>query len=172
MTDGVRFIDWTTCIAIARQWLRFSLPTTLLARFTSDQCLIASSLFPSLSRTRLPSTLSSWSFVFISCRALGFRRSPPVLGRVLNMTSEIYALGDDELLKTFFVSPGEWNCSRQRNGTRLYLENVEEVARAKRLTSNRNLRDSQRARSLDTERRVVPELARTAPNCAAQKCNT
>lgn len=40
-------------------------------------------------------------------RLLGFRRSPPVLGRVLNMTSEIYALGDDELLKTFFVSPGE-----------------------------------------------------------------
>jgi hypothetical protein len=46
-------------------------------------------------------------------RILGFRKSPPVTGRVLNMTAEIYALGDDELLKTFFVSPGmRWSQSK------------------------------------------------------------
>lgn len=32
-------------------------------------------------------------------RVLGFRRAPPVSGRILNMTSEIYALADDELIK-------------------------------------------------------------------------
>ncbi|RWS29205.1 extracellular serine/threonine protein-like protein [Leptotrombidium deliense] len=43
-------------------------------------------------------------------RLLGFRRSPPVSGRVLNMTSEIYALADEELLKTFFISPANNLC--------------------------------------------------------------
>ncbi|CAG2118462.1 unnamed protein product, partial [Medioppia subpectinata] len=43
-------------------------------------------------------------------RILGFRRSPPVVGRVLNMSSEIYALSDEELLKTFFVSPANNLC--------------------------------------------------------------
>ncbi|KAI1293536.1 putative extracellular serine/threonine [Halotydeus destructor] len=49
-------------------------------------------------------------------RLLGFRRSPPVLGRVLNMTSEIYALADDELLKTFFVSPANNLCFHGKCG--------------------------------------------------------
>lgn len=49
-------------------------------------------------------------------RILGFRRSPPVIGRVLNMTSEIYALGDDELLKTFFVSPANNLCFHGKCG--------------------------------------------------------
>lgn len=47
-------------------------------------------------------------FIFFS-RLLGFRRCVPVIGRVLNITSEIYALGDESLLKTFFVSPGKLN---------------------------------------------------------------
>ncbi|CAG0884037.1 unnamed protein product [Darwinula stevensoni] len=38
-------------------------------------------------------------------RALGFRRTPPVVGRLLNITTEIYAFAKGELLKTFFVSP-------------------------------------------------------------------
>ncbi|GBO12447.1 Extracellular serine/threonine protein CG31145, partial [Araneus ventricosus] len=38
-------------------------------------------------------------------RILGFRRCPPVVGRKLNITTEIYAVADDELLKTFFISP-------------------------------------------------------------------
>lgn len=43
-------------------------------------------------------------------RILGFRRCPPVVGRKLNITTEIYALADDELLKTFFISPAENLC--------------------------------------------------------------
>ncbi|XP_043280533.1 extracellular serine/threonine protein CG31145 [Venturia canescens] len=38
-------------------------------------------------------------------RLLGFRRAMPVVGRTLNMTTEIYQIADGELLKTFFVSP-------------------------------------------------------------------
>ncbi|XP_012255104.3 extracellular serine/threonine protein CG31145 [Athalia rosae] len=38
-------------------------------------------------------------------RLLGFRRAMPVVGRVLNVTTEIYEVTDGELLKTFFVSP-------------------------------------------------------------------
>ena len=38
-------------------------------------------------------------------RLLGFRRAMPVVGRTLNMTSEIYQIADSDLLKTFFVSP-------------------------------------------------------------------
>ena len=34
----------------------------------------------------------------------------PVTGRVLNMTTELYALADGELLKTFFVSPSNNLC--------------------------------------------------------------
>lgn len=43
-------------------------------------------------------------------RILGFHRSPPVAGRMLNMTSEIYALADRKLLKTFFISPANNLC--------------------------------------------------------------
>jgi len=49
-------------------------------------------------------------------RILGFRRSPPVVGRVLNMSSEIFALSDDELLKTFFVSPANNLCFHGKCG--------------------------------------------------------
>ncbi|XP_017143813.1 extracellular serine/threonine protein CG31145 isoform X1 [Drosophila miranda] len=38
-------------------------------------------------------------------RILGFRRAMPVAGRTLNITTEIYQLAEENLLKTFFVSP-------------------------------------------------------------------
>jgi Golgi casein kinase, C-terminal, Fam20 len=41
---------------------------------------------------------------------LGFRRAMPVAGRILNITSEIYQLADDDLLKTFFISPSNNVC--------------------------------------------------------------
>lgn len=34
----------------------------------------------------------------------------PVAGRNLNITSEIYQLADDDLLKTFFISPSNNVC--------------------------------------------------------------
>lgn len=43
-------------------------------------------------------------------RLLGFRRAMPVTGRVLNMTSELYALAEGDLLKTFFISPSNNVC--------------------------------------------------------------
>ncbi|XP_075558071.1 extracellular serine/threonine protein CG31145-like isoform X1 [Dermacentor variabilis] len=43
-------------------------------------------------------------------RLLGFRRAPPVVGRALNMTTEIYAITDEDILKTFFVSPANNLC--------------------------------------------------------------
>lgn len=43
-------------------------------------------------------------------RILGFRRAPPVVGRTLNMTTEIYAITDEDILKTFFVSPANNLC--------------------------------------------------------------
>ncbi|XP_074596727.1 extracellular serine/threonine protein CG31145-like [Brevipalpus obovatus] len=49
-------------------------------------------------------------------RILGFKRAPPVVGRILNMTSEIYALGDESLLKTFFVSPANNLCFHGKCG--------------------------------------------------------
>uniref|UniRef100_T1KRA7 FAM20 C-terminal domain-containing protein n=1 Tax=Tetranychus urticae TaxID=32264 RepID=T1KRA7_TETUR len=49
-------------------------------------------------------------------RILGFRRAPPVVGRVINITSEIYALSDDALLKTFFVSPANNLCFHGKCG--------------------------------------------------------
>ncbi|KOB71917.1 Uncharacterized protein OBRU01_11497, partial [Operophtera brumata] len=36
-------------------------------------------------------------------RILGFRRAMPVVGRVLNMTTEIYDVTEGDILKTFFV---------------------------------------------------------------------
>ncbi|XP_047502963.1 extracellular serine/threonine protein CG31145-like [Penaeus chinensis] len=38
-------------------------------------------------------------------RLLGFRRAVPIVGRVVNMTRELYAFAQGELLKTFFISP-------------------------------------------------------------------
>lgn len=49
-------------------------------------------------------------YLFISCRLLNFRRAMPVSGRILNITSEIYQLADDDLLKTFFISPSNNVC--------------------------------------------------------------
>lgn len=46
----------------------------------------------------------------LSIRLLGFRRAMPVAGRILNITSEIYQLADDDLLKTFFISPSNNVC--------------------------------------------------------------
>lgn len=43
-------------------------------------------------------------------RILGFRRAMPVTGRILNITSEIYQLADEDLLKTFFISPSNNVC--------------------------------------------------------------
>ncbi|CAO1431301.1 unnamed protein product [Diamesa tonsa] len=43
-------------------------------------------------------------------RLLGFRRAMPVTGRLLNITSEIYQIADDDLLKTFFISPSNNVC--------------------------------------------------------------
>lgn len=34
----------------------------------------------------------------------------PVTGRILNITTDIYAVADDDLLKTFFVSPSANLC--------------------------------------------------------------
>ncbi|XP_035221182.1 extracellular serine/threonine protein CG31145-like, partial [Stegodyphus dumicola] len=38
-------------------------------------------------------------------KLLGYRRAPPVVGRIVNITEEIYPFADEEFLKTFFVSP-------------------------------------------------------------------
>ncbi|XP_037030724.1 extracellular serine/threonine protein CG31145 isoform X2 [Bradysia coprophila] len=43
-------------------------------------------------------------------RLLGFRRAMPVVGRLLNITTDIYQIADPELLKTFFVSPSNNLC--------------------------------------------------------------
>lgn len=43
-------------------------------------------------------------------RILGFRRAMPVTGRTLNITTEIYHVADEDLLKTFFVSPSNNLC--------------------------------------------------------------
>ncbi|XP_017475344.1 PREDICTED: extracellular serine/threonine protein CG31145 [Rhagoletis zephyria] len=43
-------------------------------------------------------------------RILGFRRAMPVAGRILNITTEIYQVADDNLLRTFFVSPSSNLC--------------------------------------------------------------
>ncbi|KAL4717970.1 hypothetical protein ACJJTC_013009 [Scirpophaga incertulas] len=43
-------------------------------------------------------------------RILGFRRAMPVVGRILNMTTEIYDVTEGDILKTFFVSPANNFC--------------------------------------------------------------
>ena len=39
-------------------------------------------------------------------RLLGFNRVPPLIGRILNMTRDIREKANEQLAKTFFVSPG------------------------------------------------------------------
>ena len=52
-------------------------------------------------------------------RLLGFYRVPPVVGRKVNMTKEIFMLAEKELKRTFFVSPSKLyeyiNHNRQLN---------------------------------------------------------
>lgn len=43
-------------------------------------------------------------------RLLGFRRVPPSVGRTLNMTAEIFAIAENDLVKTFFISPANNLC--------------------------------------------------------------
>lgn len=43
-------------------------------------------------------------------RLLGFRRAMPVVGRTLNMTTEIFDIADGNLLQTFFISPSNNMC--------------------------------------------------------------
>ncbi|XP_024085636.1 extracellular serine/threonine protein CG31145-like [Cimex lectularius] len=43
-------------------------------------------------------------------RLLGFRRAMPVTGRTLNITTEIYQIADEELLRTWFISPSNNMC--------------------------------------------------------------
>jgi hypothetical protein len=38
-------------------------------------------------------------------RILGFRRAPPVTGRIIDIAEDIQRLAPDDLLKTFFISP-------------------------------------------------------------------
>lgn len=47
------------------------------------------------------------SFVFPFSRLLGFNRIPPVVGRLINVTSEVREItSDKKLARTFFTSPG------------------------------------------------------------------
>ncbi|KPI93051.1 Dentin matrix protein 4 [Papilio xuthus] len=48
--------------------------------------------------------------LFKPMRILGFRRAMPVIGRVLNMTTEIYDVTEGDILRTFFVSPANNFC--------------------------------------------------------------
>ncbi|XP_043194925.1 extracellular serine/threonine protein CG31145-like [Amphibalanus amphitrite] len=43
-------------------------------------------------------------------RILGFRRAPPVIGRLMNITTDLYAKATGKLLKTFFISPADNLC--------------------------------------------------------------
>lgn len=43
-------------------------------------------------------------------RMLGFRRAVPIVGRNVNITQELYALAQGDLLKTFFISPDNNLC--------------------------------------------------------------
>ena len=47
---------------------------------------------------------------FFYFRLLGFYRVPPTVGRVFNITSELWDNADEELAKTFFYSPGGNTC--------------------------------------------------------------
>lgn len=53
----------------------------------------------------------SWPFLFLCTRLLGFHRIPPVVGRLINVTSEIREITTDhKLSRTFFTSPGVCVC--------------------------------------------------------------
>lgn len=65
------------------------------------QCLLQHFIYR-LFHTQL-SSFPLFSFCF--CRVLGFRRAMPVAGRTLNITTEIYQKAEENLLRTFFVSP-------------------------------------------------------------------
>lgn len=43
-------------------------------------------------------------------RVLGFRRAVPTVGRILNITSELYDKAEKKLKKTFFMSPAKNHC--------------------------------------------------------------
>ncbi|EPB66747.1 hypothetical protein ANCCEY_14162 [Ancylostoma ceylanicum] len=43
-------------------------------------------------------------------RVLGFRRAVPTVGRIVNMTSELYDKAEKKLKKTFFISPAKNHC--------------------------------------------------------------
>ena len=43
-------------------------------------------------------------------RVLGFRRSIPHVGRVINITSELYPIADDTIYNTFYISPDNNVC--------------------------------------------------------------
>lgn len=47
---------------------------------------------------------------FLCSRVLGFRRAMPVVGRILNVTTEIYNVAVGDILRTFFVSPANNLC--------------------------------------------------------------
>lgn len=50
-------------------------------------------------------------FFFTHFRILGFNRIPPVVGRLINVTTEIREITTDHRLsRTFFTSPGVWFC--------------------------------------------------------------
>ena len=53
-------------------------------------------------------------------RLLGFRRTIPVAGRILNITTEIYDLASPDLLKTFFISPDGNLCFHGRTLKQVY----------------------------------------------------
>ncbi|XP_044020983.1 extracellular serine/threonine protein CG31145 [Aphidius gifuensis] len=68
-------------------------------------------------------------------KLLGFRRAPPVTGRILNMTTEIYQVAEGDLLKTFFVSPAGNMCFHGRCSYVLCGYNISKKASI-RLDSN------------------------------------
>nr|CDJ86187.1 Protein of unknown function DUF1193 domain containing protein [Haemonchus contortus] len=43
-------------------------------------------------------------------RVLGFRRAVPTVGRIVNMTSELFDKAEKKLKKTFFISPAKNHC--------------------------------------------------------------
>ncbi|KAL3272816.1 hypothetical protein HHI36_014276 [Cryptolaemus montrouzieri] len=54
---------------------------------------------------------SGYENLLRSCfRLLGFRRAMPVVGRLINITKDIYEKAEGELLKTFFISPSDNVC--------------------------------------------------------------
>lgn len=85
-----------------RDFIGFSLP--LFCGWSTIRRKRLSGVFPPKI-----SFLKTFLFQFFR-RLLGFRRAMPVTGRILNMTSELYALAEGDLLKTFFISPSNNVC--------------------------------------------------------------